>query len=91
MVELRSYNFSVALWINPFCNVNTEIYNDGVQHNYWVMRNNISDDIDMMRVPKRYTPALVTGWDGDIGLAVLDVTNPNARKWFTRRLLEFKN
>ena len=55
------------------------------------MRNNISYDIDMMRVPKRYTPALVTGWDGDIGLAVLDVTNPNARKWFTRRLLEFKN
>jgi len=91
MVELRSYNFSVALWINPFCNVNTEIYNDGVQHNYWVMRNNISDDIDMMMAPKRYTPALVKGWDGVIGLAVLDITNPNARKWFTRRLLEFKN
>jgi len=79
--ELHSLNFSVMLWVTPFCDLDATVFEEGLQHRYWVL-NSTTTAIDQ---PWKAYP--VRWWENNrTGSAVLDVTNPAAMQWFTGRL-----
>ena len=70
------------LWVTPFCDENASVFNEGMMNRYWVMRRTANGTL---------VPAKVRWWNNKLeGSAVLDVTNPNALRWFTQRLQRLK-
>jgi alpha-glucosidase (family GH31 glycosyl hydrolase) len=65
-----------TLWVYPFINYESENYDYAKNKNYLVLD------------PERDEPAHVTWWDGSGGL--LDISNPEARRWFNEKLMDLK-
>ena len=68
--------FKVILWITPFVNTDSDNFKFLEQNEYLVMKKNSSE------------AALLSWWGGVAGL--IDLTNPNANKWYTETLLKLK-
>ncbi|PFH52383.1 glycoside hydrolase family 31 protein [Amanita thiersii Skay4041] len=67
----QKYGVKICLWINPYISQLSPIFSKAVQGGYLIKR------IDG------------TPWQWDLwqpGLAILDITNPEARKWYTTKL-----
>lgn len=72
--ELREKGYRVCLWINPYVTCKTEMYREGHDKGFFV---------------KTYSGEtyLADLWHGLLSLcAVLDVTNPDAVRWFQDKL-----
>ncbi|XP_069122094.1 myogenesis-regulating glycosidase-like [Argopecten irradians] len=73
MIEtLKEMGYRVTSWIHPFANLESEVFLEGVKHNYWIMDSS------------GHVPALVKWWQGVA--AIIDTTNPEAVQWFVQRL-----
>ncbi|CAD5122899.1 unnamed protein product [Dimorphilus gyrociliatus] len=72
----KSMNFRVTAWIVPFANNDSEAFREGDSKGYWVK--NVGGRTE-----------IVKWWQGFGGL--LDVTNPEATKWFIKRLEKFRS
>ncbi|KAJ3515567.1 hypothetical protein NLJ89_g1674 [Agrocybe chaxingu] len=72
LAEIKEkYGVKICLWINPYISQLSPIFKEGVEGGYFIKRTN------------------GTIWQWDLwqpGLAVVDVTNPDARKWYTDKL-----
>ncbi|PPR04952.1 hypothetical protein CVT24_010410 [Panaeolus cyanescens] len=72
IAEIKAkYGVKVCLWINPYIAQLSPIFQEGVKGGYFIKR-------------KDGTP-----WQWDLwqpGLAILDVTNPEAREWYRSKL-----
>ncbi|EIW85270.1 glycoside hydrolase family 31 protein [Coniophora puteana RWD-64-598 SS2] len=72
LAEIKEkYNVKVCLWINPYISQLSPVFQEGVEGGYLIKR---SDG---------------TPWQWDLwqpGLAVVDITNPAARKWYCDKL-----
>ncbi|CAA7267659.1 unnamed protein product [Cyclocybe aegerita] len=72
LAEIKEkYGVKICLWINPYISQLSPIFKEGVEGGYFIKRTNC------------------TVWQWDLwqpGLAVVDVTNPDARKWYTDKL-----
>ncbi|TFK42923.1 alpha-glucosidase [Crucibulum laeve] len=67
----QKYGVKICLWINPYISQLSPIFKEGVKGGYFIKR-------------KDGTP-----WQWDLwqpGLAILDITNPEANKWYTEKL-----
>ncbi|KAF9448364.1 glycoside hydrolase family 31 protein [Macrolepiota fuliginosa MF-IS2] len=67
----EKYGVKICLWINPYISQLSPIFKEGVKGGYFIKR-------------KDGTP-----WQWDLwqpGLAVVDITNPEARKWYNGKL-----
>ncbi|XP_064614320.1 myogenesis-regulating glycosidase-like [Liolophura sinensis] len=72
MDTLKNMGFRVTLWVVPFANIDSTAFKEGTKEGYF------------MKEPRGEAPALVRWWQG-IG-AVLDLTNPQAVEWYSKRL-----
>lgn len=86
--ELHGLNFSVMLWVIPFCDFHANAYLEGLRRGAWVLKGNGKgrggDAAPVQAYPVRW-------WQNNsTGSAVLDVTNPDAVEWFIQRLKELK-
>ena len=78
--QLHRWNFSVMLWITPFCDVAATVYEEGLENHFFVLK----DTGQKIEIPTAYP---VKWWQNNsTGSAVLDVTNPAAVEWFKNRL-----
>ncbi|KAG6887526.1 hypothetical protein C0995_014629 [Termitomyces sp. Mi166 len=67
----EKYGVKICAWINPYISQLSPIFKEGVEGDFFIKRTD------------------GTPWQWDLwqpGLAVLDVTNPAARKWYTDKL-----
>ncbi|KAH8833576.1 alpha-glucosidase [Flagelloscypha sp. PMI_526] len=67
----EKYNVQICVWINPYISQLSPIFKEGVEGGYFIKRKDS------------------TVWQWDLwqpGLAVVDVTNPEARKWYCDKL-----
>ncbi|KAJ7905259.1 alpha-glucosidase [Mycena olivaceomarginata] len=67
----QKFGVKICVWINPYISQISPIFAEGVEGGFFIKR-------------KDGTP-----WQWDLwqpGLAILDVTNPAARKWYTDKL-----
>ncbi|KAF8201474.1 alpha-glucosidase [Pholiota molesta] len=67
----EKYGVKICLWINPYISQLSPIFKEGVKDGYFIKRKD------------------GTSWQWDLwqpGLAVVDVTNPAARKWYCDKL-----
>jgi hypothetical protein len=71
MKELHALGFKVMLWVCPFVSADSDVYRALAKKNAL-----------LMKTPK--DPAMVTWWNGKS--ALLDLSNPVARTWFTDQL-----
>lgn len=75
--KLREDEFQVSLWTHPFINYDSINFGVAVEKGLFV------------REPSGELPALVRWWNGIGG--VLDLTNPEAREWYSSHLRMLKN
>ncbi|KAF8803532.1 alpha-glucosidase [Phlegmacium glaucopus] len=72
LAEIKAnYGVKICLWINPYISQLSPIFKEGVEGGYFIKR--------------RDGPP----WQWDLwqpGLAILDITNPSARKWYSDKL-----
>ncbi|KAG6821150.1 hypothetical protein H0H93_005370 [Arthromyces matolae] len=72
LAEIKEkYGVKICLWINPYISQLSPIFKEGVEGGFFIKR------VDG------------TPWQWDLwqpGLAIVDVTNPAARKWYTEKL-----
>lgn len=86
--RLHDLNFKVTLWVTPFCDYSSEVYVEGMVKRYWVMKK-VRNEVEVVT---ELIPATVLWWNNQRnGSAVLDVTNPEAIKWFVDRLNRLKS
>jgi len=71
MKELHALGFKVMVWVCPFVSADSDVYRALAKKNFLLME-------------KPNDPAMVTWWNGKS--ALLDLTNPGARTWFTGEL-----
>lgn len=64
----------ICVWINPYFAQGTELFKYGVAHDYFLKRK----DGKGVKQTDFWQP----------GMAILDVTNPDALKWYTQKLRE---
>ncbi|KAF9466415.1 glycosyl hydrolases family 31-domain-containing protein [Collybia nuda] len=68
----KKYGVKICLWINPYISQLSPIFKEGVQGGFFIKRTD------------------GTPWQWDLwqpGLAILDITNPAARLWYSNKLL----
>ncbi|XP_060092596.1 myogenesis-regulating glycosidase-like [Heteronotia binoei] len=75
--NLKKDGFSFSLWIHPFIHVNSPNFEVGKAGQLFVTE------------PAGQFPAMVEWWNG-VG-AILDFTNPSARKWFQTQLRQLRS
>jgi len=75
MNELHALGFKVMVWVCPFVSPDSDVYRALAKKRAFYM--NQPDD-----------PAMVTWWNGKS--AMLDLSNPEAKKWFTDALLNLQ-
>ncbi|MDI1248788.1 MAG: glycoside hydrolase family 31 protein [Lacunisphaera sp.] len=71
MKELHALGFKVMLWVCPFISADSDVYRALARQNALLMQ-------------EPQDPAMITWWNGKS--ALLDLTNPVARTWFTGEL-----
>jgi len=71
MKELHALGFKVMVWVCPFVSADSDVYRALARKGFFLME-------------KPKDPAMVTWWNGKS--ALLDLTNPGARSWFTGEL-----
>lgn len=71
MNELHAMGFKVMVWVCPFVSADSEVYRALAKKNAFLME-------------KPEDPAMISWWNGKS--AVLDLSNPAARTWFTEEL-----
>ncbi len=77
MVEaIHDAGFLATLWVHPFINRDSESYEYAKRKRFLVWD------------PEKDEPAEVVWWNGSAGL--LDVSNPEARRWFDKKLKDLK-
>ncbi|KAJ7285616.1 alpha-glucosidase [Mycena rebaudengoi] len=67
----KKYDVKICLWINPYISQLSPIFTEGIEGGFFIKRTD------------------GTPWQWDLwqpGLAVVDVTNPAARKWYCSKL-----
>ncbi len=72
---IETLGFRVTSWVHPFVNVDSKAFQTGMKHGYFVK-------------DSRGVEAIVRWWQGKG--ALLDVTNPDAMKWYHKRLSVIK-
>lgn len=74
MSRMKQRGLKICVWINPYVAQASPMYGEGKKNGYFIMRN------DTVR-------PTVFQWDEwQAGNAIVDFTNPEACKWFIRRL-----
>ncbi|KAG6896109.1 hypothetical protein C0992_010250, partial [Termitomyces sp. T32_za158] len=72
LAEIKEkYGVKICAWINPYISQLSPIFKEGVEGGFFIKRTD------------------GTPWQWDLwqpGLAIVDVTNPTARKWYTDKL-----
>lgn len=69
--RLKEKGVKICVWINPYIGQESEMFDEGVKGGYFIKRPN--GDV----------------WQWDMwqpGMAIVDFTNPEARKWYTGKL-----
>ncbi len=69
--KLKARGLRVCCWLNPYVSQESNMFDEGVEKGYFIRKENGDP------------------WQTDLwqpGTAILDVTNPDARAWYTRRL-----
>ncbi|XP_028604321.2 myogenesis-regulating glycosidase-like [Podarcis muralis] len=74
--KLKKDGFNVTIWIHPFVHKSSPNFEEGIEKKLFVTE------------PQGTLPAMVVWWNG-VG-AILDFTNPSARKWFQRHLRQLR-
>ena len=81
--QLHEWNFSVMVWITPFCDDEATVYQEGLENHYFVLKDTGHNGTQ----GQGRTAYPVNWWQNNrTGSAVLDVTNPAAVEWFKSRL-----
>ena len=70
--ELKKQHFRTTLWVTPFFNLDSQAFHEAAEAGY------------LVKNMKGVVPGLVKWWQGIGG--VLDVTNPDAVKWYQSNL-----
>lgn len=78
---LHQMGFKVMIWISPFVSPDTEVFRE-LQGKKLVLLSRGGDS--NLTWAKAEKPAIISWWNGYS--AVLDLTHPDARKWFAGRL-----
>jgi alpha-glucosidase len=78
---LHSLGFKVMLWVSPFVSPDTEVFRELLAKKLLLMDNGGKTDMPWNKAEK---PAIIEWWNGHS--AVLDFTNPDAKKWYQGRL-----
>jgi alpha-glucosidase len=78
MAQLHQMGFKVMVWVSPFISPDTEEFRELQQKGYLVST----------RANGSLKPAIIEWWNGFS--ASLDLTHPDARKWFTEQLNKTK-
>jgi alpha-glucosidase len=76
--RLHEMGFKVMVWVSPFFSPDTEIFRELQQKGFLVST----------RAAGSLKPAIIEWWNGFS--ASLDLTNPDARKWFSHQLDKVK-
>lgn len=79
--SLHRMGFKVMLWISPFISPDTEVFRELLSKKLLLFQ---ADPGGNDSWEKAERPAIISWWNGYS--AVLDFTNPEAKKWFTSRL-----
>ncbi len=69
--KLKARGLHISCWLNPYIAQESEMFDEGVEKGYFIKKEN--GDV----------------WQTDMwqaGMAILDVTNPEAREWYQARL-----
>ncbi len=77
VASLHKLGFKVLLWVTPFINEETANFKTLAEKGLLVM------------TMDKTKPSLLKWWGGCAGL--VDLTNPEARKWYKDKLLDLKN
>lgn len=83
MAKLHSMGFKVMLWICPFVSPDSKNFRELARKGLLLVRNQHGKPVDWAR-DLQDKAAVVHWWNGYSG--VLDLTNPDAKKWFNDRL-----
>ena len=78
---LHSLGFKVMLWVSPFVSPDTEVFRELLAKKL-LLFDNEGDKSKLWA--KAEKPAIISWWNGYS--SVLDLTNPDAMKWYTGRL-----
>jgi len=79
--SLHQMGFKVMLWISPFVSPDTEVFRELLGKKLLLQSNAGDTSLTWAKAEK---PLIISWWNGYS--AVLDLTNPDARSWFTDRL-----
>lgn len=71
MRRLHEKGLKICVWINPYIAQASELFDKGMEHGYFIQR----EDGDVWQIDK---------WQA--GLAIVDFTNPAAKKWYQEKL-----
>ena len=78
IAQIKEFGFSVSVSVNPFSNVDSKSFQEGVKNDFCV------------REGRGEVPGL-SSWNRGVGIASLvDLTNPNASSWYESRLEAFQ-
>jgi len=79
--SLHAMGFKVMLWISPFVSPDTEVFRELLRKKLLLLNAAADTSLTWTSADK---PAIISWWNGYS--AVMDFTNPEAKKWFTGRL-----
>lgn len=71
MRRLHEKGLKICVWINPYIAQASELFDEGMEHGCFIQR----EDGDVWQIDK---------WQA--GLAIVDFTNPAAKKWYQEKL-----
>ena len=78
IAQIKDNGFNVAVSVNPFSNVDSKSFQEGVKNDYYV------------REGRGEVPGL-SRWDRGVGIgSLVDISNPNASLWYESRLEAFQ-
>lgn len=69
--RLHEKGLKICVWINPYIAQASELFDEGMEQEYFIRR----EDGDVWQIDK---------WQA--GLAIVDLTNPAAKKWYQEKL-----
>lgn len=78
---LHSLGFKVMLWVSPFVSPDTEVFRELLAQKLLLLAKTVKTGDPEKDTDK---PAIIEWWNGHS--AVLDFTNPDAKKWYQGRL-----
>ncbi|MGV3704075.1 MAG: glycoside hydrolase family 31 protein [Arcticibacter sp.] len=78
---LHQLGFKVMLWVSPFVSPDTEVFRELLSKKLLLFSRNGDQALTWKKADR---PALINWWNGYS--AVMDFTNPDAKKWFSGRL-----